>query len=331
MILFAVSLMARAQFCVIDEDSGDPLPGVYVFGEDGTLLAMSDENGRVKALEGMLTLSMLSYEPKTIDAKTTKGEVTLKAKPYELAEVVVGKTNYMKISATFRDVVKNFDRVVVYREGMVDYYYNMKTKKYKRFVRGCRQYEHKDLRNASNDSIHMEFLPLIDFNRIRYLQTTDSSSVQGDTILIGAMNGKTVIKDGIMHIVHNGLYRSVIDSNKFTDRTSISLFGVKYRLTKNVIDWVHNAPSSSFSTLVAVRQYREEEFQWSKKSVIVPIQTQSDLVVNSITCLSKDEAKAEMKDKSTTTDFTLPDCLPPLPESLNSQTENLVLKKFREW
>lgn len=329
--MLAASVGARAQFTIVDADSREPLPGVYVFGEDGTLLTISNENGKVKSLDGTLTLSMLSYEPMTVDAKTAKGEILLKAKPYELAEVVVDKADYMKMSATFRDVVKNFNRVVVYREGMVDYYYNLKTKKFKRIVRACRQYEHQDLRNAANDSIKMEFLPLLDFNRVHHLQSTDSSRVQGDTIFVGAMHGKTVVKDGIMHIAQNGLYRSVIDNIKFNDRTSISVFGVKYKVTKSVIDWVHSSPSGSYSTLVAVRQYREEEFQWSKKSVVVPIQTQSDLVVNSITTLNKDEAKEEMKDKGTVTDFTVPDCLPPLPESIHAQIGGLVLRKFREW
>lgn len=330
LLSFLPTFLFAQGFTVLDADSHEPLPGVYVFGEKGSLLTMSDENGFVKALNEKVTLSMMSFESQTVDARTFQGEVLLKAKPYELSEVVIGKNDYMKISATFRDVVKNFDGVVVYREGLVDFYYDLKSKKYKRRVRACRQYEHEDLRNYNNDSIHVWSIPLFDFSKVRQLQTADSASVHGDTTFVAAMKGKTLIEDGVMCFKNNGLYRVVIDSFKFTDKNSASFLGLHYRVTKHIVDWTYNDPSCSNSSLVAVRRYWEEELQWSKKSPVVPIQTQSDFVVNSVTCITKDEAKAEMKDKEITTEFTLPDCLPALPESVLSQVNGLVLRKFRE-
>ena len=60
-VMLLTTLMARAQFTVVDADTKETLPGVYVFSETGKLLAMSDENGQVKEQTGKVMLSMISY------------------------------------------------------------------------------------------------------------------------------------------------------------------------------------------------------------------------------------------------------------------------------
>lgn len=327
------TVIAKAQFTVVDADTKESLPGVYVFSETGTLLAMSDENGQVKEQTGKVMLSMISYETKTIDATGLKGEVELKGKPFELGEVVVGRTEYLKISAAFRDVVKNYDNLVVFREGLVDYYYNAKTKKYKRYIRACRQYEHPELRNTmAHDSLAMMLLPVLDFNKVKRV-TTLSETTSGDTTVVEAKYGKKIVKDGMMTIEKNGTYRDIVDALKFLDRTSVSFLGLRYTLTKHITDWQFSEKTEHMdaTSLISCRDYREEEYQWSKKSPIVPITTTSDLVVYSVTNLKTQEARVEMKDKEMTADFTLPECLPTVPESvLEHVAKKLVLKKFRE-
>ena len=64
--------------------------------------------------------------------------------------------------------------------------------------------------------------------------------------------------------------------------------------------------------------------------VVIPITTTSDLVVNEVANLTKQEAKEEMKAKGATTEFTLPECLPAIPATVREQEKKLVLKKFRE-
>lgn len=51
--LLLTTLMAKAQFTIVDADSKETLLGVYVYSETGKLLAMSDENGMVKALDAL--------------------------------------------------------------------------------------------------------------------------------------------------------------------------------------------------------------------------------------------------------------------------------------
>ena len=323
--------MARAQFTVVDADTKDTLPGVYVFSETGKLLAMSDENGQVKEQAGKVVLSMISYETQTIDATGLTGEVELKGKPLTLNEVVVGRTEYLKISAVFRDVIKNFDNLVVYREGLVDYYYNAKSKKYKRMVRACRQYEHPDLRNMKNDSVAIMLMPLLDFNKLKHVEQV-GSDVHGNTTVVETKYGKKVVKDGMIKMERDGLTREIVDQMKYLNRNTVGFLGLHYKLTKHITDWVSNETMDhlAMENIISFRDYREEEFQWSKKSLVIPISTTSDVVVYSVTNLKTQEAKEEMKDKNTTTDFTLPDCLPGMPETIREQAQKLVLKKFRE-
>lgn len=328
-LVMLLPVLAKAQFKVVDAESKETLPGVFVFSESGKLLAMSDENGVVPALNEKVTLSMMTYESKTIDANGFTGEVALSTKPFELGEVVVGRTEFLKISATFRDFEMNFDNVVMYREGIVDYYIDMKTKKSTRRIRGCRQYEVPDLHTALNDSIFFTAVRLLDFNKLEALKT-GGQTVKGDTVLIEASTKKKTVKDGVMTIEKDGLYRVIIDNLKFTNRTSVNVLGIREKITKNIVDWIYSDKERDISDLVAMRMYYEMECKWSSKKVTVPVQVQQDFVVNSVTCLKKAEAKEEMKEKEISKEFTLPDCLPAIPQSIVEQGKKLILKKYKE-
>ena len=72
----------------------------------------------------------------------------MKPKAYTLPEVVVGKAEYVKLSGAFRDICRNNGKTILYREGLADFYINIKTGKAKRRVRACRQYELPTLRRA---------------------------------------------------------------------------------------------------------------------------------------------------------------------------------------
>lgn len=330
MVLLMVPSVMRAQFTVVDEDTREPLPGVYVFSSNGTLLTMSDENGVVKPQQGIVTLSMMTYESKTVDGSTQSGEVTLKTIPHELGEVVVGKTEFIKVSAVFRGILKNYDNVVIFREGIVDYYYDCESKKHTRRVRACRQYEHPELRSFTNDSIGVLWFKLLDFDNIGQLSATGDSIAHGDTLVVGASYGKVAANDGVMIIKKNGLYRSVIDNLKFSKRTSASALGFHLDYKKFIGDWTRNSESRILDSFVAYRGYTELDVQWSKKRPVIPMQDQQDVIVTGVTYLSKKDAKAEMKNKDIVKDFTLPAVLPAVPELVADQVKRLVLKKFRE-
>ena len=63
-----LTAVARAQFCIIDNEDKQPLPGVYVFNDKGKLLTMSDEHGMVRDVCGKVTLSMIGFEKAEVDA-----------------------------------------------------------------------------------------------------------------------------------------------------------------------------------------------------------------------------------------------------------------------
>lgn len=133
--LFAGASQLKAQFRIVDEQDGKPVSGAYVFSSKGTLLCISDADGNVKQQEGMVTISNLAYEPLTVDAAKEKGTVCMKPKAYTLPEVAVGKAEYVKLSGAFRDICRNNGKTILYREGLADFYINIKTGKAKRRVR----------------------------------------------------------------------------------------------------------------------------------------------------------------------------------------------------
>ena len=330
-VLLLMPVAAKAQFTIVDAESKETLPGVYVFSENGSLLTMSNENGEVKALTGKVTLSMLCYEPLTVDASGLHGKVELKQKLYELPEVVVGRTEYVKLSAAFRDVVTNFQKVVLYREGIADYYYNIKSKKWDRRIRACRQYEHASLRKPWEDSVACMDLRLLNFKNVKDLKTSGNITPHGDTLSVGAMKGKTEVKDGVMAVKMQDSYRVIIDQMKFADKTSFSFLGEHYALHKKYVDWTYKKSEYEEASISALRIYSEAEFQWSKKMPVIPIVTQSDLTVYDVTYPSKQEVKEEMNDKVIATDFILPDCLPAMPSAIVEQGKKLVPKKFHDF
>lgn len=75
LVLLVCSTAAKAQFKIVDEQDGKPVAGAYVFSSTGSLLCISDADGNIKKLDGTVTISNLSYEPKSIDASKTTGVV----------------------------------------------------------------------------------------------------------------------------------------------------------------------------------------------------------------------------------------------------------------
>lgn len=180
--LFAGASQLKAQFRIVDEQDGKPVSGAYVFSSKGTLLCISDADGNVKLQEGMVTISNLAYEPLTVDAAKEKGTVCMKPKAYTLPEVAVGKAEYVKLSGAFRDICRNNGKTILYREGLADFYINIKTGKAKRRVRACRQYELPTLRRLVNFNIAiLGEARSFDISRIRFIQCDSVSGTSGDS------------------------------------------------------------------------------------------------------------------------------------------------------
>ncbi|MGM9726829.1 MAG: hypothetical protein ACI3YJ_04380 [Prevotella sp.] len=123
---------ACAQIRIVDEQDGKPVAGAYIFSSDNHLLCISDSKGNIEPQSGMITISNVAYESKTIDASTIKGDVLLKQKVYALPEVTASKTDYIKLTGVFRDICRNNSKTILYREGIMDFYINLENGKTKR-------------------------------------------------------------------------------------------------------------------------------------------------------------------------------------------------------
>lgn len=80
MLLCICWMPVCAQIRIVDEQDGKPVAGAYIFSSDNHLLCISDSKGNIEPQSGMITISNVAYESKTIDASTIKGDVLLKQK-----------------------------------------------------------------------------------------------------------------------------------------------------------------------------------------------------------------------------------------------------------
>lgn len=132
MLLCICWMPVCAQIRIVDEQDGKPVAGAYIFSSDNHLLCISDSKGNIEPQSGMITISNVAYESKTIDASTSKGDVLLKQKVYALPEVTANKTDYIKLTGVFRDICRNNGKTILYREGIMDFYINLENGKTKR-------------------------------------------------------------------------------------------------------------------------------------------------------------------------------------------------------
>lgn len=328
LLLFACPILGRAQLKIVDEKDGKPIAGAYVFSNDNHLLCMSDANGDTQPLEGTVTISVLSYEPKTIDASKTKGTVSLRQKPYALPEVVVHGTDYLKLVGAFRDICRNDGKTILYREGIMNFYINMKTHKIQRRVRACRQYECPKLRSIVNFNIAiLGQAQSTDLSRIRYIKRDSVSETRGDTTFYRSTHKGKTVDDAIMYIdTHrDGVYRHIIDNNKYRKSVNAML-----KVHTALCDWTFSSKEETWSSLLAFRSIYNYDYMPLPGKKFIASEEMKDFVVTEVLPLSSEQAKAELKDKSETADFTLPDCLPPLPYDVAKETKDLLKKKFWE-
>ncbi len=327
LLLIIVSTQAKAQFRIVDKADGQPIAGAYIFGQDNQLLCMSDADGNVKALSGMVTISILSYQSLTIDASTTHGDVELEQNALALPEVVVKKSDYIKMSCAFRDICTNNGKAVLYREGLEDFYINIKTGKIKRRVWACREYEHKKLRRFFSFETYMLYGNSTNLARLGHINVDSVSSIKGDTLIFTSKWGKYTANDAVKYVANTkkGLYRHIIDNTKYKNRNTKSL-----TIKTNINDWTYSSLEFKFSTLVSFRGLLEYTWRWEKKDDPIACKELRDLFVTRVTTLDKATAEKEMKDKSETDVFTLPANMPSVPYNVSEQIKGLEKRTFWE-
>lgn len=320
---------AWAQIRIVDEQDGKPIAGAYVFSSSNHLLCISDANGKIEPQEGIITISNVAYEPKTIDASKTKGDVMLKEKVYALPEVTASKADYIKLTGAFRDICRNNDKTILYREGMMDFYINMATGKIKRRVRACRQYERPGLRKIVNFNISiLSYARSTDLSHIRYIKRDTISSVKGDTTFYRSHFRGASSDKAIMYIdTHQkNLYRHIIDNTQYSKKPNPLL-----KTKTHLCDWTFSTPEKeTWSSLVSFRNIWNYDYSPLPGKKAIATEEMNDFVVTDVKTLTKEQAETEMKDKKETADFTLPDCLPAIPYDVAKETEGLLKKSFWE-
>lgn len=326
--LFAGASQLKAQFRIVDEQDGKPVSGAYVFSSKGTLLCISDADGNVKLQEGMVTISNLAYEPLTVDAAKEKDTVCMKPKAYTLPEVAVGKAEYVKLSGAFRDICRNNGKTILYREGLADFYINIKTGKAKRRVRACRQYELPTLRRLFNFNIAiLGEARSFDISRIRFIECDSASGTSGDSTFYKSHYRGASADSAIIYLNSHreGVYRFIIDGTKY-NRPSSLLLSVKTQL----LDWTFSSPKNSWSSLLSYRRVYNYDYRPLPTKAPIATEEINDFVTTDVKTMTKEEAKAEMKDHSETDQFALPDCLPAIPYDVAEETKDLLKKSFWE-
>ena len=318
---------ASAQFRIVDKADGQPIAGAYIFDQDNKLLCMSDADGNVKALSGMVTISILSYESKTVDASTTHGDVTLEQNALSLPEVVVKRSDYIKLSGAFRDICTNDGKAILYREGLVDFYINIKTGKISRRVWACREYEHPKVRKFFSFKVFMLHGKSTNLAKLNYIQANSVNSTNGDTTYVNS-KWKNHNADSSLIIINNpkkSLYRHLIDGTKFKNRNNKCL-----TVNVDLSDWTYSNENATLSSLVSFRGLLDYTWRWEKKEAPIACKEIRDLFITGMTTQDKATAEKEMKDKSETDKFTLPANMPSVPYNVNKQIQGLVKRTFWE-
>lgn len=328
MLLCICWMPVSAQIRIVDEQDGKPVAGAYIFSSDNHLLCISDSKGNIEPQSGIITISNVAYESKTIDASTIKGDVLLKQKVYALPEVTANKTDYIKLTGVFRDICRNNGKTILYREGIMDFYINLENGKTKRRVRACRQYERSGLRKLINFNISiLSEARSFDMSRIKYVKRDTINSIKGDTTFYSSHFKGTQSDKALMYIdTHQkNLYRHIIDNTQYRKITNPLL-----KIKTDVCDWTFSDKKEAWSSLVSFRKI------WNYDNTPLPgksaIETEemNDFVVTGVKALTKEQAQTEMKDRTETDNFTLPDCLPAIPYDVAKETEGLLIKRFWE-
>ena len=318
---------AWAQFRVVDANSREPIAGAYVFDKAGKLIEVTKADGMVSPYDGMVSISLLSYESVTVDAATQRDDVEMKEKPYSLGEVVVTPQDFIKTSGVFRDVFRNNGELTIYREGMVDCYYDTKAKKYTRRVRACRQYSDRRLDNIFNYALYLGPYASFDMRRIRKVESGGITEQHGDTTVVGIKGG---VDDAVIEINNKekGIFRTIIDGTQSNATTSTITNNYKTCF----FDWTYRNGDKSLTNLAAFSSYILLDYRNPMKGMkSMDVTKHNEFVVTDVQSLSKEDAKREMKDKSQTSDFVLPDILPALDFDLAEETKNLKQTKFDEY
>lgn len=128
LLIVATTLSISAQTVIVDSESGRPLGGILVFTKNGSFIDITDSLGHLpqKAmnLDGVI-LQDISH--KSITAKLPADTLRMEAMEYPLEEVrISSKADYIRLRGYYRNYSIANDTMIIYEDGMADYYIPMK-------------------------------------------------------------------------------------------------------------------------------------------------------------------------------------------------------------
>ncbi len=127
-LVVVTALPVGAQTVVVDSENGYPLGGVLVFSKTGSFIDVSDSLGHLpqKAMNfDSVILQDISH--KSITARLPADTLRMEPVEYPLEEVKISsKADYFKLRGYYRNYSIANDTMVMYEDGMADYYIPLK-------------------------------------------------------------------------------------------------------------------------------------------------------------------------------------------------------------
>ncbi|QIH33711.1 carboxypeptidase-like regulatory domain-containing protein [Sphingobacterium sp. DR205] len=138
--------MLFAQIRIIDSLSGEPVPSVNIYTEDGTLLGVADTKGEIaldslrKNANSVLILQHISYNnyQETIGSLRKEKLVKLIPRSIKIDEIAIAdksKYDYLILKGYFRNTTFFNKRARYFYDGIIAYYIPLKDKKGKVYHR----------------------------------------------------------------------------------------------------------------------------------------------------------------------------------------------------
>ena len=330
-LLIAVMLPAAAQIRINDANNGSPIPFASIFLANGTCVGVSSTEGILtlpKGYTGSITVQHINFENKTFSTDTvTNATVALIPYTYSVPETVCKyeRPDYMKISAYARSYYMSDSIPASFSDGIYYFYIPLNGGKVKRKQLSARQMYRSDLLEDGGDWF------LYKGKKPRLSTSTVLASLKSKGLITENM-GTQVLEHGKRGLVRGIRTDSVTntmdvysDSLFTANDYKISLFGISARFT-------NMGTTETYSTANGIPKLKDLHkisyyicCYWrihGKKRPEVRVDEFSELFVTGISYASKNDMKADLKDK-TVKPVEVPPTIPELSPSLAKAVANM--------
>lgn len=156
-------------------------------------------------------------------------------------------------------------------------------------------------------------------------------SSKGTLLCISDANGNVKLQEGMVTISNLAYEPLTVDAAK--EKGTVCMKPKAYTLPEVAVDkaeYVKLSGEHSWSSLLSYRHVYNYDYRPLPTKAPIAAEEINDFVTTDVKTMTKEEAKAEMKDHSETDQFTMPDCLPAIPYDVAAETKDLLKKSFWE-